>query len=336
MSVEPSTAPTVGKAERIAFDPGHARRRGHVESYFVKFTSPDAQRSLWLRWTILADGRNAPRAEIWAIAFRRGHRHVVAKRSMKLNATEMLGTPGRLSFDTATFDGSHAEGTVEGGDACIQFDVKLFPRIGPLRQYPFEWMYRASVPEVKFTTPIPDAIADGWYEVDGARIDVTGWRAMHGHNWGSRNSNRYAWCHAAGFDGADDVVFEHGSARLFKAGLELPWLGVGFLFIDGAWVRFDAPRTIGASRSRVRIMEWSFELEQGDWRVRGTASATPDLVVGLHYWNPNAPTTYCLNSKLARLELDVTGPRGQRRLCTNAAAFEIGWPSADHGIPMRA
>jgi hypothetical protein len=197
-------------------------------------------------------------------------------------------------------------------------------------------MYTGPLPEAKMTSPVPDALAAGEYTVDGETVSVAGWRAMHGHNWGKRQAYRYAWCQAAGFREEPDAVFEAISVRLLRGPFELPWLSAFWLYLDGAWLRFDAPRSIAGTPVRAGVMRYAFECAQVPYDLRGEALARPEDTVGLHYNNPAAPITYCLNTKLADLSLRLRGPHGERLLTTNRAALEIGWPSADHGIAMMA
>lgn len=319
-----------------AFDPTRAARDGHVESYFIKVNSPDGHRALWLKWTLFAAADTPARAECWAIAFCRGQQPRAVKRSMPLDVPTMLRTPFALQFGTARFDGRHTTGELNGPSVRLQWDLTLEPRVPPLHHLPYAWMYRTRMPETKLTSPIPDATVSGWFAVDGTHIDATGWRGMQGHNWGTRHTHRYAWCHASGFDEADDVVFEGLSARLSRAGIELPWLTMGFLWIDGRWLRFDRPVSMVRARATASVMQWRFEIRAGDFALWGEASAAPEDTAGLHYVNPRGPVTYCLNSKLASLTLGWLGPHGGRTLHTRRAALELGWPTADHGIAMVA
>jgi hypothetical protein len=320
----------------LAFDPVRAARRGHVESYFLKLNSPDGARALWLKWTLFAAPGARPRAESWAIAFARDLPPRAFKRSWDLDPSAMLRTPFALEFPATRFDGLRTDGELSAGEARLGWDLSLSPRVPSLRPFPFAWMYRARLPETKLTTPVPDAIAHGRYVLDGERVDVSGWRAMQGHNWGTRHAHRYAWCHAAGFDGADEVVFEGLSGRLHRAGRELPWLTLAFLWTGERWLRFDAPRSLARAPVEAGVMHWRFETRAGEHRLRGEASARPLETAGLHYPNPIGPLTYCLNSKLARLALTLTGPSGTRHFETDRAALEVGLPCADHGITMVA
>jgi hypothetical protein len=315
-----------------AYKPGSKK---HLESFFIKLNEPNGQRALWLRWTIFAEPGLAPRAECWGIAFERGRRPRAVKRSMILDAS-MIRSPLLLDFGGMRFDGRHAVGEIVGPNVSLSWQFDLDPRIEALQPYPYNWMYRGKLPEQKVTSPIPDASVRGVVHVDGERWDVSGWRGMQGHNWGTRHTYRYAWCQATGFNGHEDLVFEGGSGRLFKAGMELPWITMVYLFIDGRWERFDRPASIMAARASVSVMRWSFETRSERYQVRGVAHTSTDQAVGLHYGNPDGSITYCLNSKLADLTLEIDGPSGSRTFSTSRAALELGWPTADHGVIMAA
>jgi hypothetical protein len=319
-----------------AYQPARAARRGHVESYFVKLNSPDGTRALWLKWTLFAAPGAPAVAECWAIAFARGRAPRAVKRTRPLDAPAMVRTPFALAFGDAYFDGRRAHGLLASGGTRVAWDITLAPRLPALRPLPYAWMYESPVPETKLTSPVPDATAAGWFEIDGDRVDVTGWRGMQGHNWGTRHTHRYAWCQATGFDGAEDVVFEGLSGRLRRAGRELPWLTLAFLWVDDRWVRFDTPVALTCARAEAEVMRWRFETRAAGFVLRGEASAAREDTAGLHYANPQGPVTYCLNSKLAHLALTLEGPGGARAFATAHAALELGWPSADHGIAMLA
>ena len=320
--------------DRPAFRPD--ARGGHVESWFLRLNAPDGSRALWVRWTLFVEKHAEPRAECWALAFERGRAPRGGKRSFALAHDAIRHDPFELVFDGNRFDGTHAEGSVRTASSEVTFAIDLTPRLAPLSPFPYDWMYRTPLPESKLKSPIPDAIARGFYVLDGERIDVTGWRAMHGHNWGTRNAYRYAWCHGFGFDDAPDVVFEGFSARLLKGGVELPWLSIGCLFVDDRWLRFDRPAAIRNARADASVMRWNAHFEHEGTSLDVEAAAPTSETVALFYANPDAAATYCLNSKLASLRMTLREGGRTRTFSTRMAAFEIGWPSADHGIAMIA
>ncbi len=314
--------------------PGH--RGPLVESIFVKLTAPAGDRALWLRWTFLLCPPAPPRAELWAVAFTRGRAPRAAKRSAPALPEAVSRVPWRVSFGGSHYDGARTAGEVTAGAVSIHWELALTPRLGLLQPYPYPWMYRSPVVPTKTLTPLADAVAHGAYTVDGESVAVDGWRAMQGHNWGRRHTRRYAWSHAAGFAEDPAAVFEAFSARPAVGGRELPWLTMAFLHVDGAWLRFDGLAMAARAHTEVSLLRWDLALEHRGHRLRGTLEADPSEAAGLHYPNPTGPVTYCLNSKLARAVLDLSSPGAPaRRFTSTAAALEIAWPFADHGVTMQ-
>jgi hypothetical protein len=322
----------IDASNRARFRPD--ARAVHLESWFTRLNEPNGRRALWLKWTIFADRVSPPRAESWAVAFERGKPPRGAKRSLELTERAVSDDPFRLAFGETTFDGTHAEGRVATASTDIVFGVDLAASIPPLLFYP-EWMYTGPIPETKSVTPMPDGRARGFYVLDGERIDMTGWRAMQGHNWGRGHVHRYVWCHGFGFDGANDVVFEGASARIHR-GVELRWFSGAHLRVDGRWHRFNDLSALARSRTDARVMQWHFSTRNEEASIEVEAVADREETAALIYVNPRGAVTNCLNSKLGTLRVTLRDRDRVRSWETHQAAFEIGWPSADHGIVVVA
>ena len=63
--------------------------------------------------------------------------------------------------------------------------------------------------------------------LDGALVDVVGWRATVGHNWGAEHAERWVWLHAAGFEDEPDTWLELAIARVRVGGALTPWIANG-------------------------------------------------------------------------------------------------------------
>ena len=63
--------------------------------------------------------------------------------------------------------------------------------------------------------------------LDGALVDVVGWRATVGHNWGAEHAERWVWLHAAGFEDEPDAWLELAIARVRVGGALTPWIANG-------------------------------------------------------------------------------------------------------------
>jgi hypothetical protein len=103
--------------------------------------------------------------------------------------------------------------------------------------------------------------------------------------------------------------------------------------------RFDlnAASALAHNRGIVSLRRWEIDASHGGVRVKCELAAETDDLVGLHYANPNAATTYCLNSKLAKARIEIDIP-GEPPIVANsrAAAFEIGTRDPAHGVRMHA
>ncbi len=313
-----------------------ARRGGHVESYFLKLNSPDGARALWLKATILARPDAAPVAEAWAISFTRDGRHVACKEVVPLAAARFDGS--RLDVEVAgvRLTPGETSGAVSRGGERISWRLSFVDSTPPLAPFPRASMYTGRFPKSKLVSPYPDARFDGWYEVDGERVDVRGWRGMQGHNWGERHTHLYAWAHCNQFDG-DDAVFEGFTGRVKVGPAVLPPLTIACLRHRGTSYLWNRLRDLGTSSGRIGRRSWRFRAESDLGALDGELSSPDDLVVALLYENPTGAPTFCLNSKLSTARLTLT-PRGRPpiTLTSRDAALEIGTTDPSHGVRLRA
>ncbi len=313
------------------------KRQGHVESHFLKAVSPDAERALWIKQTLLRP-RDVPGvgiAEVWAIAFERGRGPVAgAKDVHPLGDARFEDAPFSYRIGGASLTDAGASGTAESSGHRLEWRLELEPLEPPFRPFPLDRMYRGGFPKQKTLTPVPSAIVRGEARVDGERWSLDGFRAMQGHNWGQGHSERYAWLHCNGFD-APRTWVEMMTARVRTAGVLLPWLSIGGICIDGTRYRFDRGPALASREVSVGFTHYRATVERGGVRLDLDIETEPEAMAGLHYENPDGSMTYCLNSKLARGSLTLTGAAPKPiRLRSDAFALEIGTKDPDHPIRM--
>jgi hypothetical protein len=337
-AVTPSEA-----ANQVLYRPGLSS--GHVESLFLKGNSPDGQRALWVKYTILAARSGAPDvAELWAIAFdRAGAAPRANKRTYPITRAELRRAPFGLILPEGEIGHGFARGALgfdaEGGPR-LRWDLRYPCPEQPFRPFPAARMYTGAFPRTKTLTPVPDSVLTGTFEVDDEAWDVTGFRAAQGHNWGKGHAHAYAWAHA------NALCPEPGSAPLGRAWLEVisgrvrlgplltPWLTCAAIEIDGELFRFDGPRALLSRRVHSDARSFAFTLQKGAATLTGRIWADASLLAGLRYQDPDGQILACLNSKLAHAE--VTLCAGDRRwsLRTDQAALELGTRRTDHGIAL--
>jgi len=312
---------------------------GHVESHFLKANSPDGQRAIWLKHTaFVSDSPLTPSVgEVWAIAFERDRAGfpVGAKESYSLSDVEWRDRPFAIEAPGATLKNGSAVGQADSAEHRLRWELALAGDEGTLRPFPWARMYDGKFPKSKTLTPYPNARADGFVEVDGERWDLDGWPSMQGHNWGRGHADQYAWVHANLWHEGAEAWFEGLTGRVALGPILTPWLSLAALRLEGKLYRFDGLPALLSRHGVVSARSWSFSLRGPRARLEGRANAATPQIAGLHYPNPDGSMTYCLNSKLADLELRLHRPgRDPVDLRSATAALEIGTKDPAHGMRM--
>ena len=321
---------------RVRFDPTDAR--GHVESHFLRAVSPDGERALWIRHTLLAPAGRAGVgvAEAWAIGFTRGEAPVAAKSSVSIERASFGAAPFQIAIGSSSLEAGRARGAAESAGHLIAWDLAFDP-VGPsFHPFPFERMYEAAFPKSKTLTPYPDVRFEGSFAVDGERWDVRGWPGMQGHNWGRSHAHAYAWGQCNSFPERDGVWFEGLTGRVKVGPVITPWLSVAAVHVDGRTERFDGPAAMASRAVSVSLYRWEATLSRRDATLGIAIEAHRDDLAGLHYENPDGSMTYCLNSKLARGTV-VLSREGAADVVLESDRFalELGTKDPEHGVAMR-
>jgi len=325
-------------SDGLRFDPAHARAgRGHVESWFLKANDPRERRAVWLKWTIWAsaDDPRSALAETWAIAFGGAHGHVAVKTTVPFERATF--TPGVLgaTVDGCTLSEQAARGRVESGGRAIAYDLAIASLEAPLVHFPARWMYEGAFPRQKIVSPIPNARMTGTVDVQGETWNVADWPGMVGHNWGTGNSESYAWGHCNAWESGDDVVFEGFSARVRAGGVLLPPTTALYLRHHGTSYALGGLASLATNQGSISPRRWRFRGQGRRVSIEGELWADTEDFVGLFYPNPDGTTCYCLNSKLAHAELTVRiEGRAPRMLRSQRAALEVATRDPHHGVRM--
>jgi len=321
--------------------------RPHVESLFLKLYAPDRRQALWLQFgaRTFTTG-DPPRAHVMAGRFDAAQpaRNVAIKRRFAPDE----GTWARDRLDLRLGGCELAEGRTKGalaGDGRrVAWDLTFAPARDALYHLPWSALYRLPLPKTKAVSPAADARFDGWFEVDGERVEVRAAPGMQGHNWGTEHAWQWAWVHANHFTGdrpaAASALFEGLAARIRLGPLTSPWLTMATLRYGDRLVRVDTLRSPLAVQSRVAGAEWQLTASDGRHRLRGRASAAPERFVGVHYPNPDGRLTCCANATCAALELTLeerTGSGWQTvdvLRAAESAALELAGPAFPPGVAL--
>lgn len=348
MRGSPSNDPAVDNRVRFSSKDGG----GHVESHFMRANSPDGERALWVKHTILSPAGvvGGAVAEAWAIAFRRGAAaNVGVKSTVPISAARFVDSPFRIETGEAVLEQGAARGAADSGGHRIEWDLRFDASAPSFHPFPLERMYEAPFPRSKTLTPCPDTRFDGSFVVDGEEWTVDGWPGMQGHNWGRSHAEAYAWVHCNAWDEGSDgpsgpggLAGPNGPAWLeaitgrIKLGPVLtPWLSLAALHIDGETHRFDGARALTSRAVDVSWYRLRLGLVKGARSLRIDVEAPRQDMAGLHYENPDGSMTHCLNSKLATGTVTLSLPgRPDRVLRSDRLALELGTKDRGHGVEM--
>lgn len=312
----------------LRFDP--TDELGHVESYFMRGNHPTRPLAFWLKATIFAPRPGSAVAELWCVVFDgEKHRSWAGKHTVPYSHARYEGDPMAITVGPGTFhldaDG-HTAGSLSALEGPCKWDLSWRRAPGllgsPLCMLPWDAMVEARFPKSKLLTPYPLLKFTGTLEVWGETFEVADWVGMQGHNWGREHAWEYAWgqCNFTDDAGEPFCSAEGFSGRLRLAGRATPFLSALVVRRGEREYRFDRVFDFWRQEASVDDLRWTVALKSSDGEARMTMQASARDMVCLGYHNPDGRLSYCLNSKLARVELRVNP--------TNEEGFEV---LSEHG-----
>lgn len=283
------------------------------ESWFVSARDPVSRRALWIRHT-----RHRPRGgpesrALWCTVAdpALGPRPAVVKQVFHTFPASALAGRGQFRGEAVL------------AERAARWDLDISSEQPPLRPLRPAVLYRAPVPRTKLEATVPDGIATGAIEAGGQRVEVSGWRATVGHNWGSEHADTWVWLHAAGFGAAPEGWLELVLARIKVGPVRSPWTAMGALSLGGEplWLGGLGRRpavdpapgrltaTVPSPRARLRV---SVTTEDRD-------------AVAVAYADPSGGTRAVRHAALATVELSLRrAGAGEFTLSTERGAYEYG------------
>jgi hypothetical protein len=291
--------------------PRIAPGKGHYESFYLRAADPDRPRAVWIRYTVHKRPGQPPLGSLWFTLFDDGV-HAVKQTFSDPVPADWIEIGGAHLGPTA------ARGAVDGAE----WDLVIEPRTGGLRHLPFEAMYAAPIPRTKPESPIPDATFDGRVRFGGRELDVTGWRGMAGHNWGTEHADTWIWLHGVAFGEDESAWLDLTVARVRLGPVTTPWIANGALERGGRRRRLRGPARVEADAHGARIAVGGVRL----------SVAARDIVVW-SYASPDLEERHSAHSSNARVELTD----GERTLTSaHACAYELGVRPGGHGdLPVQ-
>ncbi len=296
------------------------KRGGHVESYFWRANHPSSPQAFWLKTTILAPLVGPAVAEVWCSIFDSpGGRYWGAKATLPWSEEAFTGSPLRVAIAGCGVQldsrAGASSGALENEHGKAHWDLRWRaidePLGAPLSIFPYAWMVERAFPKNKLLTPFPALSFEGSVVLDDVPLRVEGWGGMQGHNWGRFHAPEYAWGQCLfGGAGAPECMVEGFSARTRLAGCLTPRLSALVVRRGAETYAFNRLRDLKRHYVELDYPRWLLRARgpagEADLEMRGR----PEEMVCLGYRNPNDQLSYCLNSKLAQVRLEVRPAQG--------------------------
>lgn len=315
------------------FEPGQTQ--GHYESYFQRANHPSKPLAFWIRYTVFIPHNQPDKAigELWAVYFN-GETgvHTAAKREMPIALCRFDRGRFHAAADKAVLDSRSLKGSIASGKSKIEWDLRYVSDEEPLFLFP-ENLYAGSFPKAKVLVGSPLAEFSGALRVNGKAVKVQKWPGSQNHNWGSKHTDHYAWGQVSGFDNSNETFLELATAKLKIGPLWTPAITPVVLRHRGREHRLNQLlKCFG--RASFGYFHWDFHAASEEIALKGRITAKRKDFVCLRYYNPPGGSKFCLNSKIAECELELTeSGRGVETLRSKSrAAFEILTDAADHGM----
>lgn len=316
------------------------QKQGHYESFFFRANHPSRPLAFWIRYTLFSPHRHPERAigELWGIWFDgESERHVAVKKEVPIGACTFSRNAFDVRIEQAGCRDGHLWGEAHSADGSMAWELAYAGNQEPLLLLP-QSAYRAPLPRAKSLVGLPLARFQGWIRVGETQHEIRDWCGSQNHNWGSQHTDSYAWGQVAGFDNAPDTFLEVATARLKIAGVWTPPFTPLVLRHGGAEYAFTGTLAALRARGKWNFFTWQFTTGNDQVTIAGRITAPASRFVALRYYNPPGGEKYCLNSKLACCELQITHRQTSRieTLRTeHRAAFEILTDRTDHGLHPR-
>ena len=338
----------------VARAPGASLRAGLYESHFMCAWDPAGGRAAWIRYTSLKRPGQPARPSVWLtwfssrssapVALRVTSEEPVAPPPGPLWCSSPLGAigPGVVqgalrrgavqgASDAGAVQGASDAGAVQGAIDEASWDLTWSARAGSVPYLPARWLYDRPLPRSNGLSLAPSAVVSGSLRIDGAAVDLSGWDATIGHNWGSDHAEQWSWIHAGGLGADGSGWLDLALARVRIGPLLTPWIAAGAVSLDGL---VYTP----ARRSRVRrslngpATSLSLALVGGGAGVgvsTGAGSLSLEIdapvasTVSWHYAAPTGPGRAVTHCSIADAVITL-----------GAASFEVhGRLAVEHGAP---
>jgi hypothetical protein len=309
------------------------RSRGLYEAWFLTFNVPAEGAALWLRYSLDAPDEGAPHAELWGHFFdAQNPARSFGVRSRVGQDGLRLGDGGFIRIGKAALAEGRATGALDTHGHTLSWDLHFEPGATAyfLTPAPIRPLIRKR--RTNWCVPNLNVRYRGKVSVDGREFTLSGAPGQQSHLYGRRHASSWVWLHCNAFDGGRDAFIE-GIAPVLGSGRPLT---VIYLRYRGKDYLCSLPQALLRARSEAAFPEWSFQFSAEGLSFSGRARASLDRMLQVEYTDPDGTPSYCCNSEIADLEIEVKrgGETLDRLRASGTANLEFGAHAARADIPL--
>jgi hypothetical protein len=294
---------------------------GSYESWFISARDPASPRALWIRHTRHRPRQGPESAALWCTVVDRdlSQRPAVVKQVFTALPPDAVAGPGLF----------HGRAVMAGRAAG--WDLAITGGQEPLRPLRPQVLYRAPLPRTKLEATVPDGAITGMLDIDGHRVEVSGWRGTVGNNWGSEHADCWVWLHAAGFDTAPEGWLELVLARIRIGRARSPWTAMGALSLGGRRIPLGGLGRL--PRVEAGPGQLTASVPSPGPGLQVTVTTAGQDAVDVAYADPSGGTRAVRHAARAAVELTVRSGGGRElTLSGGCGAYEYGTSEDTQGI----
>ncbi|MDP8256156.1 MAG: tocopherol cyclase family protein [Candidatus Alcyoniella australis] len=325
-----------GEKERANLLRWDGESRGAYEVYYLKFNHPQSRTAYWLRYTLTSPltAVGEPYCELWGIFFNAADpsNNFALKDRFAIDRLRWERDRLDLRMADAQLTGNSCSGELVRAEQglSLRWNLRFDSALPAFRHFPTELMYRAKLPKTKVIAPHEHALFRGWIEVCGRRIELDGVPGQQTHIWGSQHGLRWAWGHCNMFDQDPDAIWEGLHAQVKLGTLTSPPMKLFYVRCNGRDYKFNSLRQLVSNDSRWELGKWSFEARGPEAVARGEITSRFEDLICVTYMDPDGSNLWCNNSKVARIDLELKTPHGER-----IAELSSDWGAAVEFVDRR-
>jgi hypothetical protein len=271
---------------------------GSYEVWFLTFTDPGSGRGYWIRSTSHAPAGGRREGGVWFAQFDPVDTAATFGIHRATSKISVASDRFEVQTESSTMTSGHAEGSVEGGEHEVQWNLE-WPTGEPTYLLLPPALYRGPLLPTKPFSPNVDMGVTGTLTVDGETTTLEGARGQQGHLYGTRHAERWAWAHCSDFVDEEAVV-QAITAQGRRGPFTTPFITSIGVRWEGKWIRLGK---VSRQRDFGVIGRWNVDAGNRRYRLTGRIEAPLRALLRARYEDPGGTPRYCHNSEIASCRL---------------------------------